>query len=187
MLREQFIRAFWEENRRKIFLLSALILLVFAFHFIQIFWFDQKIVEINTQLQTNQSELQIAQQRLEEGGGEKITGIAEDLEHFYQIIPQRSGLGNFIGRIYSYAGDAGIDIAQISYVAKPVETTKLLSYTLNFGVSGSYPQLKKFIYLLENSPSVLILDKISLNSHHQEKNDVVGLQIELKTFFQGGE
>jgi type IV pilus assembly protein PilO len=184
MSRDKLIQTLWEENRGKMVTVLVLLLLIFSTHFVRVLWFDQKVEASLVQLRKAQDDLRITQQRIEEGGGEKISGISDDLEQFYKIIPSRSGLGNFIGRLYTYADDAGIDIAQISYLAKPVEDTSLLSYKLNFGVSGSYLQLKKFIHLLENSPSVLILDKISLSSSQQETTEIVSLRMELKTFFR---
>jgi type IV pilus assembly protein PilO len=186
MSRQQMLKTLWTENRAKILLLVGLLLLIVALHLFQALWLEQKFDASREQLLNTQKELRLAQQRMDEGSGAKISGIAEDLEKFYEIIPEPSGLGSFIGRLYSYAGDAGIDIAQVSYQAKSIEDSRLFSYQLNFGVSGSYLQLKKFIHLLENSPALLIIDRISLSSSQQETTGNVGLQMELKTFFKEG-
>jgi len=186
MSREQLIQTLWGENRGKLLLLLAFIVLIAALQFWQTLLIEPKLALSRTRLQQAQSDLRLTQQRVAEGGGAKISGLAEDLEQFYQIVPQKAGLGGFIGRLYSYAEDAGIDIAQISYAPKPVKQTRLLGYQLGFGVSGSYTQVKKFIHLLENSPSVLILERIALSSNRQEDKELVNLRLQLQTFFREG-
>jgi Tfp pilus assembly protein PilO len=187
MSREQLVQTIWDENRGKVLLLLVLLLLIGFLLLWQGLWVDPKLETSRMQLRRAQADLRLAQQRVAEGGGAKISGIAEDLEQFYQMIPPVSGLGSFIGRLYSYAGEAGIDIEQINYAAKPLDETELLGYQLSFAVSGSYTQVKKFIHRLENSPSVLILEKIALGGTRQETQETVSLQMQLQTFFRGGE
>ncbi len=184
---EQMLQALWRENRGKILLLCLLVLLLLAIQLGQSLWMDPALESSRITLRKTQAALRQAQLRVAAGGGAKITGIADDLDHFYQMMPARTGLGNFIGRLYSYAEDAGIDIDQISYAAKPVKDVGLLSYQLSFAVSGRYSQLKKFIYQLENSPSLLILQKIALDEARQKKKKVVNLQLQLQTFFLEGD
>jgi len=186
MSREQLIQALWGENRGKIFLLLFFVLLIAAVQLWQGLWVDMKLESSRMELRNAQTDLGLIQQRIAEGGGAKISGIADDLEHFYLMIPPRSGLGSFIGRLYSYAEASGIDIDRISYSAKPVKETELLGYQLSFTVSGSYAQLKKFIQQLENSPSLLILDKIALAGTRQATEEIVNLQMQLQTFFREG-
>ncbi|MCF6177846.1 MAG: type 4a pilus biogenesis protein PilO [Geopsychrobacter sp.] len=187
MSREQLIQTLWGENKGKLLVLLSAILLIVALQCGFMFWLGPTLETTRAQLQQAQTDLRYTQQRVAEGGGAKFSGLADDLEQFYQVIPQKSGLGAFIGRLYSYAQKAGLDIAQISYTAKPIKKTRLLSYQLGFGVNGSYAQVKKFIHLLENSPSVLILDRIALRSNQQDGKNVVALQMQLQTFFREGE
>lgn len=187
MSREQLMQTLWGENRGKVLLLLSLTVLIGAAQLWQGFWLGPQLESTRSELYRAQAELRSNQQRIAAGGEAKITGITADLEHFYQIVPPRSGLGSFIGRLYSYASDTGIDIDQIAYSAKPVEGTGLLGYQLGFTVSGSYTQVKQFIHQLENSPSLLILDKIALNEVRRESEEIVGLQMQLQTFFREGE
>lgn len=181
------IRSLWKENRTKLLLLVLLLIILGAVQLWQGLWIDQKLESSRVELLNVQTDLRLLRQQIAEGGGTQISGIADDLEHFYQMVPARSGLGSFIGRLYSYAEAAGIDIEQIGYAAKPVMGTGLLGYKLSFTVSGSYTQAKKFIHQLENSPSLLILDKISLAGTRKATAEVVNLQIQLQTFFREAE
>lgn len=184
MSREQLIQTLWGENRGKVLILGFIVLLIGAVQFWQGGWVEIELESSRQELLKVQAEFDLIQQRIAEGGGAQISGVADDLEHFYKIIPQRSGLGSFIGRLYSYANTAGIDIDQISYDAKPVKETALLGYHLSFTVIGSYAQVKKFIHQLENSSSLLIIDKISLAGKRQTNEEVVNLHLQLQTFFQ---
>ncbi len=187
MSRAQLIQTLWGENRGKFLLLLFILLLIGSLQLWQGYWIDKKMESSRIELLRVQQDLRLNQQRVAEGGGAKLTGLADDLELFYQRIPAKSGLGNFIGRLYSYAADAGIDIDQISYSTDAVEGTALLGYGLSFTVSGSYTQVKKFIHRIENSPSVLILDNISLAGARRGAAETVSLQLKLQTFFREGE
>jgi type IV pilus assembly protein PilO len=184
MSREQLIQTLWGENRAKVISVLIGILLIGAVQLWQGVWVEAELESTRQELKKAQADLDSIQQRIAEGGGLQISGLAEDLEHFYKMAPPRSGLGSFIGRLYSYAKAAKIDIDKISYAAKPVKETELLGYQLSFNVSGSYAQVKKFIHQLENSPSLLILDNISLAGKRQADDEVVNLKIQLQTFFQ---
>lgn len=186
MSREQLIQTIWGENRGKVVLLLSLILLIGAMQLWQGLWLEPELGAGRLLLRNAQADLRLEQQRVSAGGGAKITGLADDLETFYQRVPPRKGLGSFIGRIYSYANDAGIEIDQISYASKSVKQTDLLGYQLSFSVAGSYTQLKKFIHRLENSPSLLILQQISLGGSSKGNEDLVKLRIRLQTFFREG-
>jgi type IV pilus assembly protein PilO len=187
MLYQQLKQTLWGENRAKMLVLLLMILLITGIQLLLAYWTEPKLDTTLALLKQARIEKQQEDQRLAAGGGAEVTGLAEDLEKFYQQIPDQTGLGKFIGRLYSYAESAEIDIAQITYVAKPVIGTDLLGYQLTFSVSGSYQQIKKFIHQLETSPSLLILDRLALGEERKDKQEVVRLQMQLQTFFRGGE
>ncbi len=184
MSREQLMQTLWGENRKRVLIMLLFILLIGGIQLWQGLWTGPKLEDSRAQLRSLRAELRIEKQRVSAGGGAAITGITDDIEHFYQMVPSRSGLGSFIGRLYSYAANAQIEIDQISYQPKAIKDADLLQYQLSFSVSGDYAQIKKFIHLLENSPSVLILNRITLGSARKEKKEIVGLQIQLQTFFR---
>jgi type IV pilus assembly protein PilO len=103
------------------------------------------------------------------------------------MIPPRSELSAFIKELFSYADSSKLEIKQINYQPAWDEELALLSYNLQFSVSGEYRQLKKFIHLLEGSERILIISDISLSGGEgrKEKNAEVSLRIQMKTFFRG--
>ena len=180
----QIVQNLWYEQRGKLILLAVLLLLLVALQLWQALGLEPQVERLRHNLQARQDDLRKEQQRIAEGGGARISSIADDLEHFYQMVPSRAGLGSFIGRLYGYASDSGIDIDQINYSAEPVKGAGLLAYQLQFSVGGSYAQIKKFINRLETSPSLLIVSKISLNGKQAKSASSVSLQMELRTFFR---
>lgn len=184
MSREQLLQTLWGENRKRVLIMLFVLLLIGGIQLWQGFWVGPRLKNSSVELRQLRSDLRLEKQRVAAGGGAVIDGLTEDVDHFYKMVPLRSGLGSFIGRLYSYAEKAGIDIAQISYQPKQLKEMPLLEYQLSFSVDGDYKQVKKFIHLLENSPSILILNSISLGSSQREKKRIVGLQIQLQTFFR---
>lgn len=184
MLQMRLIKDLWAENRGRLCLVIILCVLLATLQLWQGVWFAPKITATRLELSRLQTELRQARQQELVGGGAVVTSLADDVENFYQMVPPISGLGSFIGRLYSYAESAGIDIRQITYTTKPVENLKLQQYVLSFAVMGRYTQIKKFVHLLENSASLLVLDKIALVGTRQDAQDVVNLQLQLQTFFR---
>ncbi len=183
----QLIQTLWDENRAKVLLLILLLGLIAGIQLWQGLRLAPQNEAARLQLRDLQAELGQERSKINAGGGEQVTSLSKDVERFYQLIPANSELGDFIGKLYSYAGKAGIDIDQINYSTEKVDDSVLLAYQLSFNVGGSYAQTKKFIQILENSPGILILQKISLVGARQEKEKIVRLQLQLQTFFKEDE
>jgi type IV pilus assembly protein PilO len=184
MMQDQQLNTLWVENRGKVLVLLVLILLCGLLYGWRIFLVDPELVATKQDLNRLEIELRQQRQRIDEGGGADIAGLAVELQNFYQQVPQPEGLGDFIGQLYQLATDAGIDIDQVSYAIKTLEELPLFAYQLSFSVSGEYRELKKFIHLLENSPSLIIVDQITLDSAGQKATGSVRLQIQVQTFFR---
>jgi len=180
----QLLKNLWAENRGKILLLVFLSGVFVAIQLWRSFWIEPKIAEARQELRTLQVDLRKARQQESIGGGALIADRSDDVENFYKMVPPVEGLGSFIGRLYSYADSAGIDIEKVSYDTEELDTLSLQQYSLSFDVSGSYTQIKKFVHLLENSPSLLVLDKISLAGARKKDREVVTLQMQMQTYFK---
>jgi len=184
MAPDQRLNTLWLENRGKLLVLSALILLCALFYAWRIFLLDPDLATAKNNLSRLETELRQQQQRITDGGGADVASLAVELQNFYAQIPPPEGLGEFIGQLYELATSAGIDIAQVNYAIKNLEDLPLFAYQLSFAVSGDYQQLKKFIHLLENSASLIIVDQITLDSAGQKNAGSVRLQIQVQTFFR---
>ncbi|PNU20806.1 hypothetical protein C2E25_05320 [Geothermobacter hydrogeniphilus] len=106
-----------------------------------------------------------------------------DLEKFKQRIPGRDGLSALVGEIYGFARDTGLDIKAINYQPKKSKGHDLLEYPLTFSISGEYRQVKEFISLIEQSPRLIAIDNLSLDSDGKDAGSVK-LSIRMTTYFR---
>jgi type IV pilus assembly protein PilO len=184
------ITAAWEQNRARLIVIGVLFLCV-----VGIFVGQQSMVEPNLlSLRTEQSRLQqhVRQRQMQFANSGVPVSTAEQIEknlqQFNQLIPLQTDFSTFLGELFDWSQQAGLEIHQIGYQPKYEKETAFLRYGLSFSVKGSYAQIKKFIQLLENAPRILLIDKISLVGSSSSKQDRgnVDLKIELSTYFQGG-
>ncbi len=110
----------------------------------------------------------------------------EDLTSFYEAVPSRERFTSLIKEIFSLAGNAGLNIEQISYSPEALNDGKLLQYTLGFSIAGDYRQIKKFIFSLEQSRRIIAIEGLSLTGRRDSKknSESVNLTIRLSTFFR---
>jgi len=106
-----------------------------------------------------------------------------DLARFLELVPEKTAFTDLIKEVFDISQQAGLDIAQVSYDNQVVKDQGLLESKLNFSVAGTYPQLKKFVYLLERSPRLIAIESLTLNSSAAEPGQIA-LRLELATFFR---
>lgn len=182
--------AVWEQNRARIIVIIVLVLLIVAVFIAQRWIFEPNLLA----LRTEQSRLQqhVRQRQMEFANSGVPVSAAEQMEknlqQFNNLVPEQVDFSSFIGELFEWAQQAGLDIHQISYQPEYDKETEYLRYGLSFSVKGSYAQVKKFIHLLENAQRILLIDKISLagSSSGKKGKQKVNLRMELATYFQGG-
>jgi hypothetical protein len=59
-----------------------------------------------------------------------------------------------------------------------------VQYGLNFQLEGSYDQIKHMIFLLENSPRTIAINKVQFQRRTAQSGRVV-LGLDLETWFRG--
>lgn len=183
------IVALWEQNRVRMIVIIVLALLVLALYAGQRWIAEPNLLKLRTeqsqlQKQVRQRQMEFANTGIPVSATEQME---KNLQQFRGMIPAEIDLSRFIGELFQWAQQAGLDIHQISYQPEYDKETKFLRYGLNFSVKGSYPQVKKFIHLLENAKRILVVEKISLvGSESKKKKETVELRIELSTYFQRG-
>ena len=183
------ITAVWEQNRTRLIVIFIQLLLVITI-FVGQRWVSEPNLLV---LRTEQSRLQQHVRQRQMGfanSGVPISAaeqIEKNLQQFEHLIPVQTDFSGFIGELFEWAEQAGLDIHQINYQPEYEKETDFLRYGLSFSVKGSYSQVKKFIHLLENAKRLLMVEKISLTgSSSSKKKNKVDLRIELSTYFQGG-
>jgi type IV pilus assembly protein PilO len=174
---KDFLLTVWRTNRWLPLFLLAWLLVNIGFYF----WLFQVF---SPQVEAQERQLLLLQSEQRQGGadrGEALKSVHDDLQVFRQIIPDKSGLTALVQEIFSVAAKAGLSIERVSYQPKEMAEQGLLHYGLNFSVTGDYGQLKKFIFSLEQSPRLLIIEEISLTG---AEGSIVNLNIRLLTYFR---
>jgi type IV pilus assembly protein PilO len=170
--------AIWRVNRWLPLLVLGWLLINLALHGWLHFALSPRVEAQQRQLLHLQAE---ARQMGGDNGDQILRQSREDLQTFRQAIPPKSGLTALVQEIFTLAAQAGLVIERVSYQPREVAEQGLLHYGLTFSVGGSYGQLKKFIFSLEQSPRLLAIEDISLSgADHQ----TVNLSIRLLTYFR---
>lgn len=107
-----------------------------------------------------------------------------DIKTFLDMIPEQASFTGLLKDLFGMAGKAGLAIDQVTYDPSPVKNEELLSYTLSFSVSGDYGKVKKFIFLIEHSPRVLVIDELNLKSVNEKLPGQITLGLRLTTYFR---
>lgn len=128
---------------------------------------------------------------LEKGGdrgtnqGAKEKAYAENekiLREFFAGIPDHTELPALIEELFTYSEALGLSIEKINYQPKKLAERDMVRYGLNFQVEGDYDQIKHMIFLLENSPRIIALNKLQFQRRSTESRKVV-LGMDLDTYF----
>lgn len=182
MNRKPFLFAAWATHRFLLIGLAGLLglnLLLFALLY---FGVAPKLSQTEIELTTLQQQLRkkdvLAPQQAY-GQGKK------DLELFYTLLPSLRNFSELIGDLYTLAEQCNLEISQIGYTQNELPESGILSYALKFSLIGTYDELKRFIYGLEESKRLVVIEQMTLNAAN--KGDGVGsvsLSLNLTTYFK---
>lgn len=149
-------------------------------------WLEPRAVEVQAQLADRQQLFS----RVAGSGkgrlpiGQLLKNGRADIKLFWEKIPQRADFPELISDISSLAERAGLTVNRVQYNPEDIPEKKLLRYGLNFTVSGEYPKVKKFIYLIEQSDRILTIDEVSFQGEHGGMVPGVKMNIRLSTLFK---
>jgi Tfp pilus assembly protein PilO len=85
--------------------------------------------------------------------------------------------------VKTLARQAGLSFRSIEYPQQEIEDFNLIKRSFSFAVQGTYPQLRQFINLLEQSDSFLILEEMTL-SQGNEEDSRLRISLTLSTMFE---
>ncbi len=99
------------------------------------------------------------------------------------ILPKRVAFSNVIGEIQRIAKVSGIQEKDASYSTEPIEGTSdltLLNSSANY--EGSYDSLRKFLYEVDRSPYLIMLESLTANpqQHGSQINTSIKFQAVIK-------
>jgi len=188
MARESLFKVLWGQKRGMTLLIAFLMLANLSVYLLQSQYLEKKLTGLRIEVLDRQQTLRMLQQQKNSGSMPVSTmnKVESELKRFQDLVPPEKGLSVFIGDLYKYASSSKLDIKQISYRPEWDESLELLRYGLNFTVSGSYSQLKRFVHLLEGADRIIIINDLSLSAGEtrKEQPSVVTLRINLMTYFR---
>ena len=109
----------------------------------------------------------------------------QDLERVFERIPTLEALPDLVGELSRISRTAGLEINRVQYQPREEPQLDLVRYTLEFDLAGDYRQLKRFVYELEQSERLVILDSLSLARTAADSGGV-SLRLKFTTYFRQG-
>jgi Tfp pilus assembly protein PilO len=184
------IAAAWEHNRTRMMVIIGLLVCVSGAFVAQHWVAEPRLLA----LRTEQARLQqhVRQRQMEFNNSGIPVSVAERLEknlqEFNRLIPEPSDFSVFLGDLFDWSQQAGLEIRQINFQPEVEKESGFLRYGLSFSVEGNYAQVKHFIHLLENARRILLVEQIALSGSATtgNGNHNVALRIKLATYFQEG-
>jgi Tfp pilus assembly protein PilO len=108
----------------------------------------------------------------------------KDYARFSALLPSLRDFSELIGDLYALAEQCNLEISQIGYTQKALPDSDLLAYALKFSLTGTYDELKRFIYGLEESRRLVVIEQLTLNAAKGEEGAaLVSLSLSLTTYF----
>lgn len=181
MKQRPFLLTLWSINRSVPLILGALL----AVNLLGLLF---NLLVVTPQLDRAERELVDVQRQLRRGESasprQAYAQGSTDLARFRLLLPSNRNFSELIGDLYALAASCNLEIGQISYAPKALPETEMLSYALKFSVTGTYDELKRFVYGLEASQRIVVLDQMVLNAARGEEGEaLVTLGLSLTTYF----
>lgn len=116
--------------------------------------------------------------------GIERTRLAVDDLYSERLAPERERLTRIIAEVKDLAARSGLTPPSVSYPTEPLEAYGLRRRAFVFSVQGTYPDLRKFINLLELSDTFLTLEEIGLS---ESSGGALSIQLRVSTLFATGD
>ncbi len=100
-----------------------------------------------------------------------------------ELGSMRDRLVPFLVDVVSRAREAGLQPERISYAANEDRRTGIVHFTATYSLSGTYDQIRYVIYLLEDSPQFVVLERLALRGEEDASSLDVGVQLGVGTYF----
>lgn len=181
MNRKPFLMAVWSAHRFILIGLGGLLVLNILLFSLLYFGVAPALSRSERDLSSLQQQLRrnnaVAPQQAYEQG-------TKDYARFRTLLPSLHNFSELIGELYTLANNCNLEISQIGYSQKALPESGILSYALKFSITGTYDELKRFIYGLEESKRLIVIEQVALNAARGEEGaEFVTLNLYLTTYF----
>lgn len=130
----------------------------------------QKLEQNKRSLSQVASAVEQLRTSLEEVRGRQVGGMKDRLVPFLVDVVQRTQR-------------AGLTPERISYSARADDKTGYVHFTAVYSLSGLYENIRRCIYLLEDSDQLAIIEQLALRGDEQLTTPDVGVQLAVGTYF----
>ena len=117
----------------------------------------------------NKYQMKRAQRKPEIEGASRIS---RELKGVYGELPRWEDFTRVMGEVYNKAERLNLLIESASYQPFPVKDSGFVQVTVTMPVTGSYADIKRFVYDLETSPRLFIIENLSLGSGKGAEGDI---------------
>jgi type IV pilus assembly protein PilO len=107
-----------------------------------------------------------------------LTGLYEN-----RLASERTRFTKVTSEVQDLARRSGLEPTAISYPAEEIEDYGLVKRYFTFGVSGTYVELRRFINLLELTPTFITLEQVSLSGDEGHADNQLRIRLSLSTLF----
>ncbi len=182
------LQTVWEQRRGQVICVGALLLVICVLGAVHGWSVAPRLSDLQDEQLRLQKEVRERQLEFARSGVPVSTAeqLKSNLQRFQELIPAINQFSLFVGELFSWADQSGLMIHQISYRPEADEAIGDIRYGLSFSVDGDYGNVKKFLYFLENTDRILIIENISLSGREGagQGEDTVSLRIQLATYFR---
>ena len=177
----------WQRQRRWLLAVGILLVVNLGLFVLLQQFLVPRVVEREQRFIQRQDQ---ARQLLRESGGfadtpeQHFVRVRQDIARFQSIVPEHEDFTGLIDELLVLAYRADLNIRQIVYNTEDLPEVDLRQYDLSFSVTGSYENLKQFIHALEQSPRIMAIRQIELNTLDRENAEDGSLRLILQTVFR---
>lgn len=100
-----------------------------------------------------------------------------------QVGAMKERLVPFLVDVVERTQRAGLTPERIGYSARADDKTGFVHFTAVYSLTGLYENIRNCIYLLEDSPQLAIIERLSLRGDEQLTSLDVGVQLAVSTYF----
>ncbi|MBE9503472.1 MAG: type 4a pilus biogenesis protein PilO [Proteobacteria bacterium] len=177
------IKKYFAESR--IFYSAAIILLIinlfFSYAYLRPEW--KKAEELSREyfsLRKEKSGVR-AELKRQQDYASLIKTMESDISSFVGELPAEREMTRIIKEMHALARKSGVTIKAAKYTPSIGKNKDLLHYTIVAPVSGSYSQVRKFIYNIEKVPYLMNIEDLGLTSG---KENAVSLSLKISVYFR---
>ena len=181
-------RALAEHRRLGIGLGAAIVLNVLIYAFV-VYPLSERVANVAQREQAAEQGLRQARSEHSLASG-TLTGKSRagaELTSFYNDVLPRDLAGarrlTYL-RLARLAREAGLDYRRASYAPVVDSGSTLIRLQIQLVLSGTYPDMRNFIYQLESSPEFVVIDNVQL-AEGADGGDSLVVTLDLSTYYRG--